>query len=172
LIEGCAVNTINDYKPSVKHIKAIKEKYSRKDVKIRIDNYKPNNPGTEVIYCGLTIPVTLPNKITFESYIVNAFIDDMKYAGIYSDESTTSFTINFEKIDFNSLTRHCDIIAEFTTDINRKFRVVSEYNYEILFGDDACSKVARVFPRAVEYFISEVTKNPDFMSVLKNTNNY
>ncbi len=87
---GCA-KVVKDYKASALNVKNIEEKYNSPDVKVKIDGYTSNGSETNSLMCRLEGPIEPSGNKSFEAYISDAFKNELKFAGIYSDDSKISF---------------------------------------------------------------------------------
>lgn len=173
LIEGCASYAIRDHKASVETVNNIKEKFQKSGVKINIGSFVSSKPDIYDIECRLSGPIKPPNGISFNAYIIDALKQDMNFAGIYSEDSTITINVYFEKIDFSSISEvdKWIISARFYTSKDNYFKVIGEYKFDTSFSAyAACAQVSEEFPRAVEKYINDTISHPDFARIMNGRN--
>ena len=167
-IGGCS-HVVKDYKASVLNVQNIKERYKEQGRKIYIRNSSPNGSQTESLMCRLDGPIKPTNDKSFEAYITDALISEIRYAGIYSEEPLESFNVIFENISFNSTVGMgiWKISSTFSFEENNSFKVESNYEFDTSYPSSvACAQVSEAFPKAVEKFISKVISHSEFAKII------
>ena len=81
LIGGCT-NVIRGYKTSSSNVNNIKEKYNKPGVEVNITSFTSSESENKSIMCRLEGPIKPPNEKSFEAYIADALISELKAAGI------------------------------------------------------------------------------------------
>lgn len=122
--------------------------------------------------CRAVGPITLPNNLSFQSYIKKAFEDELKVGGAYAYQSpkiVLSGRIN--RLDMSSskgLMRGYWDIDITVQSSNGKSITASEY-YEFDSGFDgfsACKNTADGFMPTIQNLIGKVIKSPEFKDLV------
>jgi hypothetical protein len=133
-------------------------------------------PSTFDKACRGAGPIAPPDNLTFEGYIQKALADELKVAGMFDDKSpkiTLSGAV--EKLSFSSsrgLTGgEWDISLRINSTNGKSLFVSEHYEFESGFiADTACKQTAEAYLSAVQNVIGKVVKNPEFKSLLVNSN--
>lgn len=120
--------------------------------------------------CRLMGPIEPADGLSFSEFIGKAFNDELKMAGVYSEDGT-KITGDITKVDFSSssgLTNGFWDIAITLTSSNGNTLVASN-KYEFKSGFDAvtaCNATADALSPAVQDLIKNAVTNPDFSALL------
>ncbi len=162
LFTGCAFN-VAPYGASVQNVESVKA-YNLKPVSVgKFDSAKPGNAS---ITCRAAGPVTV--SPSFESYIQQAFVDELKLAGIYDSASQLVLTGKLEEIDFSSgiTDGNWSFTLTLTNARNESFTTKSQFGFSGSFiADRACQEVAQAFGPAVQKLIGDVVRDPKFRQI-------
>jgi hypothetical protein len=162
LLTGCAFN-VAPYGAAVQNVEAIKS-YNLKPVSV--GKFQSTKPGNASITCRAAGPVTV--SPSFESYIEQAFVDELKLAGIYSPASPLVLTGRLEEIDFSSgmTDGNWSFTLTLTNARHESFTTSSKSGFSGSFvADRACQEVAQAFGPAVQKLVGDVVRNPRFRQV-------
>lgn len=165
VLQGCTF-AVNPYGASVENVYKLKTF----ETKIATENFTSNKPGINTITCRGAGPVSTPNKEPFESYIYQAFVSELKLAGLHDDSSTVKLTGTFKNIDFSSAVGNGRwfFVIDLKSNNGKSIEVNSTYNFSTNWvGDKACQQVAQAFGPAVQKFIGDVINHPDFRTLLQ-----
>jgi hypothetical protein len=113
-------------------------------------------------------PLSVPSS-SYEAFIREALIDELKQSGIYSDSASTDLTIHFDQIDFTSaFTGNWVISAQFTIADKPPFSVATNYGIaDVNWGPSlACSNTAAAFVPAVQNFLKALFLDPRFKEAI------
>ena len=162
LLSGCAYKTV-PYGASVQNVDIIK---SKKINPVAVSPFTSTKPGLASIACrgAGTVDVTP----SFEKYIENALIDELKLAGAYNPDSNVTITGKLEKIDFSSgmSDGNWTITVTIANSKNQSFTTKSVFTFSGSFvADKACAEVAQHFTQAVQKLIKEIVQNPKFKQI-------
>jgi hypothetical protein len=162
LFTGCAFN-VAPYGAAVQNVEAIKA-YNLKPV--AVGKFQSTKPGNTSITCRAAGPVTV--SPSFEGYIEQAFIDELKLAGIYSPTSTLVLTGKLEEVDFSSgiTDGNWTFTLTLTNARNESFTTKSKFTFSGSFvADRACQEVAQAFGPAVQRLVGDVVRDPKFRQI-------
>lgn len=163
---GCGY-VVNNYGASVGNVESLRAIGS---VAVSVEDFTSYKPGLNSIGCRAAGPIETPNKESFENYIKNAFISELKLAGIYSDSSPIQVSAHLEKIDFNSNIGAGKWVFNLTakgTD-SSSMAVNSTYEFSTNWvADKACQQVAQAFSPAVQKLIGDMVRNPEFKKLVQ-----
>ncbi len=166
---GCSHN-VKRYHPSPDLAIDLENMYSKYNKKIKIGSIRGSyllDPLCRMSY-SISPPQTKNEHLC--SYIKDAFIIELKRAGLYSSDSKIEITIALEDMDFNSITGFGKWKYSVTL-ISEKvewFTVSSVYEFNTnWYGYMACQQVADAFPGSVEKLIKDITNDPKFIEFFK-----
>ncbi len=91
-----------------------------------------------------------PDNKTFEEYIKDAFINELKSQNLYDKSSNKTITIYITKLDFDTFNGHWIISGNIKLPNRKTFYITEVYDFGFIYlGDQACREVLRTFPNAV-----------------------
>ena len=162
LLSGCAYKAA-PYGASVNNVEILKAKRIKP---VAVSPFTSTKPGLASIGCrgAGTVDVTP----SFEKYIENALIDELKLAGAYNPNSNITIKGKLEEIDFSSgmSDGNWTIVVTISNGKNQSFSTKSIYTFSGSFvADKACSEVAQYFVQAVQKLIKEIVQNPKFKQI-------
>ncbi len=118
--------------------------------------------------CRLAMEIAPPDNKTFEKYIEDAFVDELKLQNLYDKKSKQVIKISISELDFDTAKGFWIISGDVTLPDGKAFSITEMYVFGfIYFADQACREVMRTFPNVVQDFIKEIIKHPDFVSYVK-----
>lgn len=122
--------------------------------------------------CRAVGPITLPNNLSYQSYIKKAFEDELKIAGAYAfRDPKVSISGKINKINMSSskgITRGYWDIDLTLTSSNGKAVTMSEY-YEFESGFDgfsACKNTADALMPTVQNLVGKIIKSHEFKEMV------
>jgi len=148
-IPGCTAS-VNQYGVSVENIESLRKMQSASKVNI---NTFTSETIHESINCRGSITIKTPNDNSFEEYIRNAFISELKLADLYDSSSSLTVNGHFEKLDASSVVGNGKwmFVIKLSADGKESFTVDSEYPFSASWlGDRACQQVPQAFSPAVK----------------------
>lgn len=162
MLTGCAFKTA-PYGASVKNVDSIRASGAKA---VSVSKFQSSKPGLASIACRAAGPVTV--EPSFEAYIEQALIDELKLAGAYSPNSSLVLSGKLEEIDFSS--GMSDGKWQFSLTLsnsrNESFTTQSSLAFSGSFiADRACQEVAQNFGPAVQKLIGDVVANPKFKQI-------
>ena len=164
-ISGCSFNT-SKYGASFENIETLK---NYNGVKVAVKPFTSILAGKSSISCRAAGSVITPKGESFESYIHDAFVSELKVAGIYQEQSEITLNGHLSKIDFNSNIGNgkwvFELTASSTTD--ESLNITSKHEFSTNWvADKACQQVAQEFSPAVQLLIRDLITNPKFKDLV------
>ncbi len=157
---GCY--SINRYGVSTDNVDKMKQLQT---ASLSVEKFESYKPGLHSIICRGPAQVSTPDDISFESYIEQAFIDELKSAGVYDPKSTIVVHGRLEEIDFNTTPSkgRWSLKLAISSKTNQGFTVDSAYEFSADWTwFSACRQVAQDFVPAVQQLIGQVVSDPRF----------
>ena len=151
--------------PEIQYI--LKEQIENENAKISVEVFGASKRKK---LCRLAMEIYPPDNKTFEEYIKDAFINELRSQNLYDRKSHHIIKIYITSLDFDSFRGYWLISGNVKLPNGKTFSVAKMYNFGFIYlGDQACREVLRTFPNAVQDFIKEIVKNPLFISYIKNS---
>jgi hypothetical protein len=170
LLVGCA-NTTQRYGVSVENNQILKGIANPRQIKVGA--FTTSGPNNATIDCRGTYSMTVPSS-SYEAYIREALVDELKLSSIYSETASTELKVHFETIDFSSVYPGNWIIsAKFTVAGQPPFSITANYGVTdvIWTASLACSNTAAAFVPAVQNFLKTVFLDPRFRAAIRGSGN-
>jgi len=165
-LTGCGYVTSN-YGASPDNVERIR---SVGDVKVSVSEFSSSTGNKRTsIGCRAAGPVSNPEGKSFEDYIHDAFINDLKMAGIYADGAEISISGTIESLDFNSNigAGKWVIKTRVESSVSQGYVVEAIHEFSTNWvADKACQQVAQAFEPAVESLISKIVNHADFKGLV------
>lgn len=137
------------------------------NAKAAVGPFSAAKPGQKDIMCRAVGPIKTPDGETFEGYIRKALVDQLRFAGMYAEQSDTVLQGRLDEIDFDTMEGVWHIVLRITSTSGNEFTVVEDYDYESsYFGETACNKTAQALMPAVQNAIEKVVSDPQFRLML------
>lgn len=164
-LSGCSFVTSN-YGASFENIEAMK---NLGPAKFNVTEFTSVKEEATSITCRAAGPVENPNKESFESYIHNAFVSELKLAGLYDEASQVVLSGHFSKLDFSSNIGAgkwtFELVATSTKNTEVKITSTHEFSTNWI-ADKACQQVAQAFSPAVQNLIKDIISDPGFRNLI------
>lgn len=164
LLSGCSI-TADQYQPSV----ATQQVIRNYDRKINVGAFTAAKTDRKVL-CRLANNVDLPNRHSFESYIENAFKEELVLAGMYSKDSDITISGHLHDTDVSSGVTDAHWTFDITVANNRNdnFRVTHKREYNSSFvGGVACGhNMPKSLMPTVQELIKEIVNHPKFENMI------
>jgi hypothetical protein len=164
MTNGCGY-TISQYGASINNVESLKSF----NTKVKINDFSSSKPGLSSITCRLAGPIETPNKVSYEQYIKEAFVIELKLAGIYSEDAKLVLNGHLEEVDFDSNigAGKWKFTLKMTSNKNESVVISSIYEFSTNWvADKACQQVAQAFTPAVQKLIHDIVTNPEFGKLL------
>ncbi|WP_413663628.1 hypothetical protein ACJJI3_18565 [Microbulbifer sp. ZKSA004] len=165
---GCGYVTTN-YGATPENVNAIK---AAGENRVSVDKFSSvSGKERSSIGCRAAGPIKNQNDQTFESYIHNAFINELKMAEAYDESSEVSIRGEISELDFNSNigAGKWKLSATISSSSHNGYQVESIYPFSTNWvADKACQQVAQAFQPAVSDLINKIVTHPEFSSLMNN----
>lgn len=166
LFTGCSVKT-PQYNSSADNVVELRKINS----KLYVGNFTATVSENKIL-CRLARTVTTENNMSFEQYIENAFVEDLKMADKYSGKSNITISANLNKLSASSgiaNTGYWKFDMTLLSNNGKSFDISSEYIYETSFvGAIACNEhMPNSFKPAVQKLIKDIITHPKFNSLIQ-----
>ena len=121
------------------------------------------------IGCRAAGPIENLNDQSFEDYIHDAFVNELRMAGAYAEDADVSISGEIKELDFNSNigAGKWVISAKVNSSVSEGYEVKSRHEFSTNWvADKACQQVAQAFEPAVEELIEKIVEHPGFKSLV------
>ena len=166
LFSGCGVK-VGRYHASADNVLDLK----KLNTQINVNKFTANKLDYKVM-CRLANDVTTPNKEPFVTYIENAFVEELKMAGLYLPTSKITISGHLNTLSVSSGMTDAHWIFDITVSSNngKSFRVKHKREYSASFiGGIACKEdMPDAFNPTVKELISKIINHPKFKSLIQN----
>jgi hypothetical protein len=174
LVTGCSTTrNVAPYETSAQNVETLKS-YKLQPVSVGTFQASENlavkrqpgnqeNPATAYRKCADDFVTVSPS---FEGYIEQAFIEELKLAGIYNAASPLVLTGKLETI--NSFVwghGQWSFTLTLTNARNESFTTELAFKFPTAFRGHACASIAREFAPAIQKLITDVIQNPKFREI-------
>lgn len=167
IFSGCGIKT-SEYSASADNVTKLRV-LKDKDIQIGVSPFTAINPGEKSILCRLADTVETPDNESFEKYIENAFVEELKMAGIYNQNANIKLTGKLTKIQASTVGSAYWLFEMLVSSSNGKSITVAtkrEYGAAIL-AFSACMNMGTSFGPSVKKLISDIINHPEFSELLK-----
>jgi len=170
LFSGCSSFTASNYGVSVENVETLRAMSEQYETQFAVPEFTSYEPQKNAISCRGAGDVITPGGISFEKYITDALISELKLARIYSKKAETPIKGHIELIDFSSSIGNgvWVIKTKISSSQTSPFIVESVYSFDsALAGVKACQQVAQALSPAVQTFIKTLINDPRFIQLLR-----
>lgn len=167
VLNGCATFKTNNYGVSPENMEKLQSYSDQGANKIAAQRLTSFKPGINSVKCrGASLE--LPNGMSFEEYISNALITEIRLARLYSETTEKTLKGHLEIIDLETFgDGQWTLKASFTTSTGSQFSINSNYTFDADFaGLKACQEAAQHFVPAVNQFNRKVITHPIFVKFI------
>ncbi len=164
LLTGCSYNA-SKYGASSEDV----EKLKTLDAKINFEKITAKTPGQTSIACRASGSISPPGNQSFEEYIQEAIITELKLADKYDKNAKITIKGHLEMVDFSSNlgTAHWQFTLKLSSSNSKSIVVNSKYKFSGSFiGAQACAEMAQALTPAVQHLIDDIISNPEFRTLL------
>lgn len=163
-VSGCSTYATNRYSISADNVVSLKTAAANK---ISVGDFSATEPGLSSIMCRGVGPIKTPDGESFENFIRNALVSEMKIADVYSDDAGVTLTGNLDKIDFNSASGNWTLGVTLNSSNGKSLAVTEDYSFTSSFyGETACNQTGQALMPAVQNVITKLVSHPEFGSLV------
>ena len=164
IVSACSTYSVDRYSVSTDNVTALK---SLEGKTLKLGKFTGTNPGLTEIKCRGIAPIKTPDGYSFENFIENAILDELKTAEMYSSTSTEMLTGHLDSINFSSWSGNWSLALAVKTTNGSEFSVIENYTYtSSFFGETACNKTAQALLPAVQNLIGKVVRSSEFKQLV------
>jgi hypothetical protein len=168
LIAGCA-HVAPQYGVSEDNLELMKSLRTSASKRIAVAPFTSQEPNKQSIMCRGAGPVEASDGKTFEAYLRDALITELKFAELFDEKSPSVLRGHLEHIDFNSNigAGNWTMKVSFSSPGTEPFTVQHTYPFSTNFvGGIACGQVATALVPATQSFYRAVFNHPGFRRLL------
>jgi len=164
VLTGCGIKT-SDYNVSADNVNELRK---LNNIKIAVSPFTAIKPGENSILCRLADTVETSNNESFEKYIENAFIEELKMANIYDSNSEIKISGKLKKIEASTIGSAYWLFDMTVSSSNgESFDITSKREYGAAFlAYTACMNMGTSFAPSVKQLISEIITHSEFKKLL------
>lgn len=138
--------------------------------RVAVGPFTSNEPGKQSIICRAAGPVEAPDGKTFDAYLREALINELRIADVLDEKSSVVIKGHLEHIDFNSNIGAGQWMMRLTMSAPgaTPFTVENTYSFSTNFiADQACAQVAQALLPATQDLYHKLFAQPQFQSLLR-----
>lgn len=165
---GCNTRSVHRYSSSVDNVLALR---AIPDIRVNVGEFEEIPHNKFEISCRAFSPITTPDQESYASYIKKALSDELKMAGVYSEDSPLVLRGQINKLDFSSDQGFWEIHLLLMSSNNKGALYKEKYLYQTGFdGNVACRQTAQTFAPAVQNLINKIVTSQEFKSLIDKNN--
>lgn len=170
LSTGCTTIEVDRYRTTADNQQYIKQL----NLKMSVDSFTATQSKSSVM-CRMANKVGMPDGETFEKYIENAIIEELKMAGLYSKDANVVLSGHLVKTDISSgmTDAHWTFNLKVSNNQGESFTVSHGREYDASFlGGVACQNdMPRSFMPSVQELVGVIVKHSEFASLFNENGN-
>lgn len=168
LLTAACAHTSQRYGLSAENVATLQQIKQTTDTTVQVANFTSFQPGLNSIVCRAAGPVEPPDQRSFESYLREALVSELKISNLYDEKSATVLQGHLEHIDFSSNigAGNWTIRVRFSTEKSAPFTVENVYSFSTNFiAEIACGQVAQALNAATQDFLKKTVAQPSFRAL-------
>jgi hypothetical protein len=165
LFTGCGIKT-SEYNVSADNVQTLRD---YKELKLDVSTFTATTPAESSIMCRLAETVSTPKGESFEEYIKDALISELKMAGSYDKNSDLKISGNLNKIYGSTMfgNAYWEINVTITSSNGKSITVNTKRDYPSSYlATTACNNMGTSFSPTIKQLIGDVINHKDFSSLL------
>ncbi len=165
LFTGCGIKT-SEYNVSADNVQKLRD---YKELKLDVSSFTATKAGESSILCRLAETVSTPKGESFEEYIKEALISELKMAGTYDKNSTLKVSGNLNNIYGSTMfgDAYWEINVTITSTNGKSLTVNTKREYPSSYlASTACNNMGTSFSPTIKQLISDILNHKDFSSLL------
>lgn len=167
LFTGCGIKT-NEYNVSADNVQKLR---SYDNLKIDVSTFTATNKDESSVMCRLAETISTPQGEPFSDYIKEAFVSELKMAGIYDNNADLKISGNLNKIYGSSMlgNAYWEIDVTISSSNGKSLKVNTKRDYPSTYlATTACSNMGTSFAPTIKQLIGEIINHEDFITLTKN----
>ena len=165
LFTGCGIKT-NEYNVSADNVQTLR---NYQDLKLDVSNFTASNKDESSVMCRLAETVSTPKGEPFSEYIKDAFVSELKMAGVYDKNSDLKISGNLNKIYGSSMfgNAYWEMDVTVTSSNGNSITVNTKRDYPSSYlASTACNNMGTSFAPSVKQLIGDILEHKDFRELL------
>jgi hypothetical protein len=159
-ISGCSTYAGDRYSISVNNVVALR---LYRGNEVGVGEFTSSHPSFSTLSCWGVMRVKTPDGETFQNYIRNALISELKIAEAYADNGQNTLTGHLDKMYFSESTGQWKILLTLTSTNGESITTEENYAFTTSFYTDAtCDQTAQALMPAVQNLIEKLVRHPRF----------
>ena len=166
LFTGCGIKT-NEYNVSADNVQTLR---NYQDLKLDVSNFTASNKDESSVMCRLAETVSTPKGEPFSEYIKDAFVSELKMAGVYDKNSDLKISGNLNKIYGSSMfgNAYWEMDVTVTSSNGNSITVNTKRDYPSSYlASTACNNMATSFAPSVKQLIGDILDHKDFSKLVR-----
>ena len=165
-VTACTSIRVDTYHSTGDNVRAFKEL----GVKFNVVNFSADDEYFDFLCRGSNY-IVMPSREPAEKYIQDAFIEELKVSGMYSESSELIIKGNLNKIEEDDFGSDAHWLIEMTIENTAGESVVVSHKRNYVVGSyhgTACKQdMPKAFTSTVKGLIQEAVTNPQFIQMYK-----
>ena len=165
LFTGCGIKT-NEYNVSADNVQTLR---NYQDLKLDVSNFTASNKDESSVMCRLAETVSTPKGEPFSEYIKDAFVSELKMAGVYDKNSDLKISGNLNKIYGSSMfgNAYWEMDVTVTSSNGNSITVNTKRDYPSSYlASTACNNMGISFAPTIKQLINDILNHKDFGELL------
>ncbi len=166
LFTGCGIKT-NEYNVSADNVQTLR---NYQDLKLDVSNFTASNKDESSVMCRLAETVSTPKGEPFFEYIKDAFVSELKMAGVYDKNSDLKISGNLNKIYGSSMfgNAYWEMDVTVTSSNGNSITVNTKRDYPSSYlASTACNNMGTSFAPSVKQLIGDILDHKDFSKLVR-----
>ena len=166
LFTGSGIKT-NEYNVSADNVQTLR---NYQDLKLDVSNFTASNKDESSVMCRLAETVSTPKGEPFSEYIKDAFVSELKMAGVYDKNSDLKISGNLNKIYGSSMfgNAYWEMDVTVTSSNGNSITVNTKRDYPSSYlASTACNNMGTSFAPSVKQLIGDILDHKDFSKLVR-----
>ena len=165
LFTGCGIKT-SEYNVSADNVQILRD---YKELKLDVSTFSATTAGESSAMCRLAETISTPKGESFEEYIKDALISELKMAGVYDKNSDLKISGNLNKIYGSTMygNAYWEISVTITSSNGKSLSVNTKREYPSSYlASTACNNMGTSFSPTIKQLIGDILNHKDFHLLL------
>jgi len=164
IFSGCTATKVSRYGAVYSNVQELK----KQNTKINVNTFTAEDSKSSIM-CRMKGPIETPNQETFEKYIENALIEELRMADIYSKDAKIVLDGHLKEMSTSTALglSYWEFTLKVSSNNGKSFTLTSKKEFESSFSaENACNDMTRAFRPAVEKLITDIIMNDEFKRLI------
>ncbi|MDY0322127.1 MAG: hypothetical protein RBR23_10365 [Arcobacteraceae bacterium] len=167
LFTGCGIKT-QEYNVSADNVSQLR---AYEGIKINVSEFSATKAGEKSTLCRMAETITTPKGESFEKYIQEALVAELKMANLYDKTSNLTISGNIEKIYGSSMIGDAfwEVSVTIKSSNGKSIKVDTKREYpSAVLAYTACNNMASSFSPTIKQLVNDIINHKDFKSLITN----